>query len=180
MLKITVPEREFFDDVNQRFYNSKEQVLTLEHSLVSISKWESKYNKPFLTDDELTDEQLLYYIKCMTLTQNVNDIVYKCLTADNIREISDYIKAPMSATTVPKLPGSNNHEIITSELIYYWMIELKIPVEFQKWHLNRLLKLIEVCNFKNNPEKNKLSAQALAERNRKLNAERKKKYNTTG
>lgn len=180
MLKITVPGQEIFDDATQTFNNTKDTVLSLEHSLVSISKWESKYNVPFLTDKEMTDEQTMYYIKCMTLTQNVDDIVYKCLTVDNIREISDYIKAPMTATTVPKIPGSRNSEIITSELIYYWMIELKIPVEFQKWHLNRLLKLIEVCNFKNNPNKSKMTHAEIAERNRRLNAERKKKWNTTG
>ena len=180
MLRITVPGREFYDEVTNRFYTLKDTVLTLEHSLVSISKWEAKYNVPFLTDTKMTDEQTLYYIKCMTTTQNVNDNVYKCLTADNIREISDYIHAPMTATTVPKIPGSSNSEIVTSELIYYWMIEFKIPVEFQKWHLNRLMKLIEVCSFKNNPKKKKMSQAELADRNRKLNAERRKRLNTTG
>lgn len=180
MLRITVPGRELYDEVTNRFYTLKDTVLTLEHSLVSISKWEAKYNVPFLTDAKMTDEQTLYYIKCMTTTQNVNDNVYKCLTADNIREISDYIHAPMTATTVPKIPGSSNSEIVTSELIYYWMIEFKIPVEFQKWHLNRLMKLIEVCSFKNNPKKKKMSQAELADRNRKLNAERRKRLNTTG
>lgn len=180
MLRITVPGREFYDEVTNRFCTLKDTVLTLEHSLVSISKWEAKYNVPFLTDVKMTDEQTLYYIKCMTTTQNVNDDVYKCLTVDNIREISDYIHAPMTATTVPKIPGSSNSEIVTSELIYYWMIEFKIPVEFQKWHLNRLMKLIEVCSFKNNPKKKKMSQAELADRNRKLNAERRKRLNTTG
>ena len=180
MLKITVPACEFFDDSTQTFHQTKAQVLSLEHSLVSISKWEAKYNVPFLSDKDMTDEQTLYYIKCMTLTQNVSDIVYKCLTVENIREISEYINAPMSATTVPKMSGNHNRESVTSELIYYWMIELHIPVEFQKWHLNRLLKLIDVCNFKNSPDKKKMSMAQLAEHNRKLNAERKKRLHTTG
>lgn len=180
MLRITIPGRELYDESTNRILETKEVVLTLEHSLVSISKWESKYCIPFLTDTPMTDEQTLYYIKCMTLTQNVDDEVYKCLTNENVIEIENYIHAPMTATTVPKIPGNTNRETITSELIYYWMIQLQIPVEFQKWHINRLLKLIEVCNFKNNPNKNKMSNAELAARNRRLNAERKKRLHTTG
>lgn len=185
MLKIIVKPKELWDEINEEFItNNKETVLQLEHSLVSVSKWESKYCKPFYARDEKqavkTDEEILYYIKCMTITQNVGDEVYKSLSNENIKSIKDYIDAPMTATTFSNLDrNSRNREVITSELIYYWMIALNIPMECQKWHLNRLLTLIRICNIKNTPPK-KVSKRDLASKYAALNAARRKQFHTNG
>ena len=179
MLQIVVPAREGWDDGRQMFIESKEQVLQLEHSLVSISKWESKWEKSFLSSYDKTDEETLHYIKCMTITQNVNPYVYECLTAENVEEINTYINAPMTATTFPK-SNSVSREIITSEVIYFWMIDNEIPFECQKWHLNRLLALIRVCNLKRDTSKNKMSKREIMNRNRSLNEARRKQLNTKG
>lgn len=179
MLEITVPGRELFNEETEEFIMSKPQRLRLEHSLVSISKWEAKWCKPFLSSDNKSLKESIDYIKCMTLTQNVPDSVYLCLTDKNIEDVSEYIEAPMTATTFWNTANNGPKEIITSELIYYWMIALNIPFECQKWHLNRLLTLINVCNIKNSPD-NKMSTREIYERNRALNEARKKKYNTKG
>lgn len=181
MLQLTVTvEPEQYDEKNQKFVSAKTQTLQMEHSLVSISKWESKWCKSFLSKQEKTSEEILDYIQCMTLTQNVDPKVYMCLTNENIRQINEYIDAPMTATV---FYDDNNHkggrEIVTAELIYYWMIALNIPFECQKWHLNRLLTLIKVCNIKNTPPK-KMSKSAIARRNAALNASRKRQLNTKG
>ena len=178
MLTITIPEQELFNELTNEFVSTKARTIQLEHSLVSISKWESKWNKPFLSKDEKTIEQTLDYIQCMTITQNIDPMVYRFLTDDNIRDINDYIDAPMTATTFPD-KGSISREIITSEVIYYWMISLNIPMECQKWHLNRLLTLIRVCNVKNAPAK-KMSRKEIMNRNAALNAARRKKLNSKG
>lgn len=181
MLKITIPGmNEVWDETRGEFLSVKEQTLQLEHSLVSLSKWESKWCKPFFSRQEKTFEETLDYIKCMTLTQNVKEETYACLTQQNIDEINTYIAAPMTATTFHNdNGGKNNREQITSELIYYWMISLNIPVEFQKWHINRLLTLIRVCNVKNQPPK-KMSRNETASRYAALNAARRKQMNTKG
>lgn len=179
MLKILIPALEMYDEVNQEFFILPEKELQLEHSLVSISKWESKWHKPFLHDDEKSIDQIIDYIKCMTITQNVKDETYDRLTGDNIKVINDYIDDPMTATTFNDINKKGGREIITSEIIYYWMITNNIPMECQKWHLNRLLTLIKVCTIKNSPAK-KMSRQEILNRNRALNAARKKKLNTTG
>ena len=182
MLRITVPiSSEGWDEVKEEFVSAEEQILELEHSLVSLSKWESKWCKPFLSSSDKTDEEILDYIKCMTLTQNVNDDVYSRLTIDNFRQINDYINAPMTATTFSEdKNGKRSREIITSELIYYWMIALQIPVEeCQHWHLNRLITLVRVCNIKNAPPK-KMSKRDVMSRNASLNAARRKQLNTRG
>lgn len=180
MLRITVPaSNELWDEKNQMFVTAKEQTLQLEHSLVSLSKWESKWCKAFFNSDK-TPEELVDYIKCMTLTQNVPPEVYERLTAENIREINDYIEAPMTATYFSQEQQTGrSREIITAELIYYWMIALNIPFECQKWHINRLLTLIRVCNIKNQPAK-KMSRRDILSRNAQLNAARRKKLNTKG
>ena len=184
MLKITIPasEDEKWDSNKEEFVYStiaKEQTLCLEHSLVSLSKWESKYCKPFLYSEK-TNEEFLDYIKCMTLTHNVPDDVYDRLTTENIEAISEYVNAPMTATTFSqdknKRPG---REIVTSELIYYWMISLNIPVEFEKWHINRLITLIRVCEIKNTPPK-KRSRREIMNQNAALNAARRKRLNSKG
>ncbi len=185
MLQITIPAdvREEFDEEHNEFIYTiiaKEQTLQLEHSLVSLSKWESKWCKPFLSKHEKTNEELLDYIKYMTLTQNVKPEVYNRLTEENIDQINNYINAPMTATTFAKDNSKgSNREIITSELIYYWMIALNIPFECQKWHLNRLLTLVRVCNIKNTPPK-KMSKRATASQYAQLNAARRKQMNTKG
>lgn len=180
MLKITIPAREWFDEKTQEFGRTKECNLQLEHSLVSLSKWESKWHKPFLVDSDKTFEETLDYIKCMTITQNVDPSVYNFLTADNIKEINEYISNPMTATTISRMEGQGgSREIITSELIYYWMVALNIPFECQKWHINRLITLIRVCEIKNQPGK-KMGTNEIMRRNAALNAARRQKHNTRG
>lgn len=181
MLHIEVPlSSEYWDETKQEFITPKYQSLQLEHSLISLSKWESKWCKPFLTKEEKTYEETLDYIKCMTLTQNVKPEVYEHLTRDNVREINEYIEAPMTATKFNEdRIGRHNREIVTSELIYYWMIALQIPPEYQKWHLNRLLTLIRVCNIKNSPVK-KMSKSDIMRRNAEINAARRKQLNSKG
>jgi len=180
MLQITIPAVELWDERKQEFVTTKEQTLQLEHSLVSLSKWESKWCKPFLTKQEKTFEETLDYIKCMTTTQNVDPEVYNHLTNENIEEINKYIEAPMTATYFSDdKTAKSSREQITAELIYYWMIALNIPFECQKWHLNRLLTLIKVCNIKNQPPK-KRSRKEIMSRNAALNAARRKQLNTKG
>lgn len=179
MLQITIPAmNDLWDERNQQFLSIKETTIQLEHSLLSISKWESKWNKSFINTKDKTEEELIDYIKCMTITKNVDPNIYVCLTAENIQEIVNYINAPMTATTI-RDTGKSNHEIVTSELIYYWMISLNIPVKFEKWHLNRLITLIRVCSIRNQPAK-KMSRGEIMQRNAALNAARKKRWNTKG
>ena len=180
MLTITIPASEMWDEKNEKFVDIKECTLQLEHSLISLSKWESKWCKPFLFTKEKTEEETLDYVRCMTLTPNIDPIIYNFLTNENVREINKYIDDPMTATTFSEDPTVKcNREIITSELIYYWMISLNIPVEFQKWHLNRLLTLIRVCNVKKQPPK-KMSKKEIMRRNAALNAARRKQLNSKG
>lgn len=180
MFKITIPGLEFFDESKQEFINTKSQELQLEHSLVSLSKWESKWCKPFLTTDNKSTEETVDYIRAMTITQNIDSLVYDSITQEIINQVSAYIDSPMTATTFPSEKSKvTNREIITAEIIYYWMISLNVPFECQKWHLNRLLTLINVCNIKNQPKK-KMGHKALLDRNRSLNEARKSKLGTTG
>lgn len=180
MLQITVPATEFFDEVHEEFIYKKEVTLQLEHSLVSLSKWETKWKKAFLGKQKKTEEELCDYVRCMTLTQNVDPEVYRRLSFENYAAINAYIDDPMTAThfsTDKQAKGSS--EVITSELIYYWMISCNIPVDFQKWHLNRLLTLIRVCNMKNAPPK-KRSQRELMKRNTALNAARRARLGSKG
>lgn len=179
MLDIIVPASERFDERKMEFVYCKEQKLTLEHSLIAVSKWESKFEKPFLSSEKNSYE-ILEYIRCMTLTQNVKPEVYLNLTEENIKDIEAYISAPMTATTFKKIERkSGRNEIITAELIYYWMIAFNIPVEFQKWHLNRLLTLIEVCARKNELPK-KMSKRDISAQHRAINAANRAKFHTKG
>ena len=185
MLKIVVPGGEQFNEDLQEFVNGKETTLTMEHSLVAIAKWESKWHKPFLNDGEKSAEELLDYIRCMTITQNVAPDTYFRLSKQNIEDIKVYMNDPMTATTFGSRPDDKTpkrQRVVTSELIYYWMISLNIPLEFQKWHINRLMTLIRVCNEENRAQdpKNKMSKSQLMKRNSSLNAARRKALHSKG
>jgi len=180
MLTITIPGVEFFDEELEEFVNTKDCTLELEHSLISLSKWESKWGRPFLSPEKRTDEQALDYIRFMTITRNVDEKVYAAIPDNVMKQVSDYIEAPMTATTFYEIKSPTGRpETVTAELIYYWMIALTIPFECQKWHLNRLMTLIRVCNVKNQPPQ-KMSRSEIASRNRSLNAARRKALGTTG
>lgn len=180
MLTITIPETELWDETREEYIYTKRQTLQLEHSLVSISKWEGKWCKPFLSSNDKTLEETIDYVKCMTVTPNVKPEIYRCLSDENIEEINKYIAAPMTATWFSEDKTAHpSREVITSELIYYWMVALNIPFECQKWHLNRLLTLIKVCDRKNQPPK-KMSKNAIMSRNAALNAARRKKTGSKG
>jgi len=189
MKKIVVPSRECYDEQKEEFFTVPETVLHLEHSLISISKWESKWHKPFIANsNSMSQEEIIDYIKCMSVSpKEIDENVYLVLTNENIQEIVAYIQDGMTATWFKdeKNQKKASREIITSELIYYWMIALQIPFECQKWHLNRLLTLIRVCNIKNeeqnpNAKGNKLRGRELLSRNAALNAQRKAKLHTRG
>ena len=181
MLQIKVPGREAWDEKTEQFISFPDTVLSLEHSLISISKWESKWHIPFLGKGQKTPEQINDYVKCMTITPNVKDEVYSCLTTQNLNDIMAYIDDPMTATTVKEREGGRrmSREIVTSELIYYWMVALQIPFECQKWHINRLMMLIQICEIKNQPDK-KMSKRSTAQQNAALNAARRGKAHSRG
>ncbi len=180
MLKIIVPPTQSFDESKQVFVETFEVELELEHSLVSLSKWESLIEKPFLGDRNKSDEETLLYIKCMTLPKEELPEVYENLSHANYDAINQYINAKMTATWFKETPNqSRSRDIITAERIYYWMIALSIPIECQHWHLNRLLTLIKVANEEQKPKK-KLSTREVAARNRNLNAQRLAQHNTRG
>lgn len=179
MLEITIPGIELYDEEKNEFINYDEKTVNFEHSLVSVSKWESKWCKPFLSGKEKTAEEILDYIICMTVTEGITDDIYSRLTQENFSKINEYIGHPMTATTFNDERKSGSREIITSEIIYYWMVAFNIPFECQYWHLNRLLTLIKVCNIKNNPPK-KMSKQEVLSRNKALNEARKRELKTKG
>lgn len=178
-ITIIVPGGELWDEDKEVFISEKDTVLSLEHSLVSLSKWESKWCIPFLSKTEKTFEQSIDYIVCMTITQNVDSAIYKRITPEQIAEIEEYISRPMTATVISSSKKQSGRETITAELIYYWMVASQIPFECQKWHLNRLLTLIQVCSIKNTPPK-KRSPQEIASRNQALNAQRRQALGSKG
>lgn len=180
MLQVTIPGVEYYDEETETFIETKSQVLSLEHSLVSLAKWESKWKKPFLSKDPRTLEESVDYIRCMTLTQNVNSEVYDHIPPSVMRQVDDYISDPMTATWFNNRQQRRvNREVVTAEVIYYWMVALNIPFECQKWHLNRLITLVQVCNIKNEPEK-KMNRRQILENNRALNEARRQKMQTRG
>lgn len=180
MLTITIPGQEFYDEIAEEFIVTEDVELTIEHSLVSLSKWEQKHEVPFLASTEKTEEQVVDYIKCMTISTGVPSEAYDRLSQDNLEKINTYINAKMTATWFAEdTKKASTKEIITSEVVYYWMVSLNIPIEFENWHLNRLFTLVRVINDKNAPPK-KMSKVALAARNRELNAQRKAQMKTSG
>lgn len=180
MLRIIVPPNEVWDSKNERFINFKGQTLQLEHSLVSLSKWESKWHKPFISKTDKTYEETVDYIRCMTLTQNVDPNAYKFLTEENVDQVNAYIDDPMTATTFSDDKSKkNSNKIVTAEVIYHWMIAFRIPFECQKWHLNKLLTLIRVCNIENQPPK-KMSMRERLSRNVAINEANRKRFNSKG
>lgn len=187
MIEVLIPEQhyEFFDDVTETFLppiDIPETKLQLEHSLISIKKWEEKWHKPFLGTSEKTYEELSDYIRCMTVNRGVDQKIYKCLPQEAIDKVVAYIKDPMTATwfSGESFEGqSSSSEVITAEIIYYWMVALNIPVEFQKWHLNQLLTLIKVCNVKNKPPK-KMDKRTAARKRAELNRKRREMYKSKG
>lgn len=180
MLQITIPAIELWDETKEEFIYAGEQTLRLEHSLASLSKWESKWCKPFLVKEPMTHEETIDYIKCMTLSDDIPSDVYDRIPNEIVEQVLEYINAKMTATWFSeKKRGKTNSEQITNELIYYWMITLNIPFECENWHLNRLLTLIKVCDIKNSkPEK--MSKKEMFSRRAAMNAARKKKLNTKG
>ena len=182
MLELRIAAEEFYNDETEEFISTKEEILLLEHSLVSLSKWESKWEIPFLDKGSRTDEQTVDYIRCMNLAPVSSEEVFAKLNGTHFAQISSYIDAKMTATTVRSLedkPGTP--EVITAELIYYWMISLQVPMECQYWHLNRLLTMIKVVNFKNSPKSKSRTGRAdmLAHR-RALNEQRRAAANSKG
>lgn len=184
MLTVTIPDYEGFNEETQEFVNVKGATIQLEHSLISLKKWEQKWHVPFLDNKEKkTIEQTIDYIRCMTINPNVNEEIYKFIPSDIIKKITDYIYDPMTATWFSDSKGIGGYsikkEVITAEIIYYWMIELNIPVEFQKWHLNSLLTLIRVINTKRQPNK-KMGQKEWASQRSALNAARRAKMHSKG
>lgn len=178
MLKLSFPETEIFDENTCTFSKIKATTISLEHSLVSISKWESKWHKSYLSSDK-TAEELIDYIRCMTITQGIDPRIYLLLREYHLEQVLNYIGDSMTATTFGEDDTPPSNEIVTSELIYYLMIAFNIPMSCEKWHINRLLTLIRICKLKNEPPK-KMSTSAILARNRKLNEARRKALKSKG
>lgn len=174
-IEITIPKTELFDEASNKFLVAEpEVVVEVEHSLVSVSIWEAKFEKPFLNSPQMTDAEVIAYIKCMTKDQKLPDSVFDRITKSEADRVAKYITAKMSATWFTEVPGQKTpaKQTVTSEMIYYWMVSLNIPSEYQHWHLNRLITLIRVCNDQNAPKKKMNKADVYA-RNRELNAQRR-------
>ena len=180
MLRLQIADRELFDERTETFVPIKGQTLNLEHSLVSISKWEAKWKKPFLSREPKTREETLDYIRFMTITQNVDPAVYAGITNDQVMEVNRYIDDAMTATIFSKTEGKGgSSKIVTSEEIYYYMTAYQIPFKCETWHFNRLMTLIRVCEEKNKPSK-KMRKGDMAKKRHSLNAARKARYHSHG
>lgn len=181
MLNLVIPSTENYDERTGEFIQTQEQTLQMEHSLLSVSRWESKWHKAFLSEsNNMTPEEWMDYIRCMTINKNVDDLIFQIAAEYYMDPIRQYIQDPMTATKVkPQEGAGRSRKIITSELIYSWMVSLEIPFECEKWHLNRLLTLIEVCNAENSPKK-KMSTRDMGAQYRSLNAARRKHSGSRG
>lgn len=186
MLNLMIPEQKLFDNEKSQFFTVPKCELQLEHSLISIKKWEAKWHKAFLSDDKKTDEEIRDYIQCMTINRNVSKEIYSYIPKDIMAIIAAYIKDPMTATTIrdnrPEGKGFVKSNI-TAELVYYWMITYGIPVEFEKWHINQLMTLIQLIQKKQKrpgKDKNRNSSKSAAQQRAQLNAQRRAMYNTNG
>jgi hypothetical protein len=180
MLKLMLQEEEYYNEETETFETVGSVELELEHSLISLSKWESKFKKPFLSPDSKTSDEVLYYIESMIISPIHPSNLFEILTQKNIDTINNYVESSESATTFGTMPERKGRgEVITAELIYYWMVAFNIPFECEYWHLNRLFALIRICNIKNSPQK-KMSRNEISSRNRELNAVRRAQYNTNG
>lgn len=184
-MSVTIPAREFFDSKQGLFFETREQNLTLEHSLISISLWEAKWKIPFLSTKEKTIEQTIDYIRCMTINKNVDPLVYQVIPSSIIKQIQEYIEDPMTATTFndfweqSSAPKKKSNKVTTSEELYYQMAALGIPFECEKWHLNRLITLLRIGSIRNAPPK-KMSKREIMNRNKSLNEARRKAMHSTG
>ena len=176
MLELSVKGREYYNEITNEFIEIPTCVLKLEHSLASLSEWESKWNKPFISDKPRTIEETIDYIKCMTLNRDsVHPLIYNSLTQSDLDMIYTYMDSTQTATWFNERKGvPPNRDIITAEIIYYWMVSFRIPFECQYWHLNKLITLIRVCDIKNKPPK-KMSKQEAARQRMALNNKRLKK-----
>lgn len=179
MLTLHLPEKEFFNEQTSEIFTMKAKTLVLEHSLVSLSKWEQRWQKPFLAKGDKTRDETLSYIKCMTITQKVDPNIFTMYEEELREAVMEYIEKPMTATIINENDSKINNDIITSEIIYFWMIQFNIPFECQKWNLNRLLTLIRVCSLKLQKGK-RMSRSEIVKRNRDLNSQRRKKLGTKG
>ena len=180
MLKLLVIGTEYFDEETETFESVGDFELELEHSLLSLSKWEAKFQKPFLNNNSKTSAEILFYVEAMILTPDYPDDVITRFDQKNLDKIHEYIESKESATTFGTMPERRGRgEIITAELIYYWMVAFNIPFECEHWHLNRLFALIRICNIKN-AKPQKMPRHEIAARNRELNAKRRAELNTNG
>lgn len=179
MLIVSIPAVEGFDEETEEFVSIPGGTLHLEHNLLALSKWEAKTHKHLIGNKDVTNEELSFYVECMVQDEEYDPELVKRIPASEMQRVSDYLSDPMSATTVKERPGSGSGEYVSSELIYYWMIACQIPFTCETWHINRLLKLIQVCNEKNEPEK-KMSQSEIMSRNRDLNRARRKAMGTRG
>lgn len=182
MLSLLISGRELWNEKTEEFIPAtKDQIITCEHSLVSLAKWECKWNKSFISCKNRTRAETVDYIRCMTLTQNVDPDVYLRISNKNITDVNKYIALPMTAATfTERQKNRSSGKMITAETIYHSMIINGIPFECQKWHLNRLLALIRYCNIENDPKKKKMSPREVLRSNAEINAARKQAWNTTG
>ena len=172
-ITISIPETRLWDPVKEEFVYVKEQKLLMEHSLLSVAKWEAEFKKPYLNPETLG------YLSCMTLTKNVDPNVYFAIPVNELVRIEKYISDPMTATTINNRDKKPNREIITAEILYWQMAQLNIDLEWEKRHFNRLLTLIQVCAIKSQPPK-KMKPGDIARQNKSLNAARRAKYHTRG
>lgn len=182
MLIVNIPGQELWDENNQRFIKVDDTTLEMENSLYAIANWESKWGKSFFQNDEKTEAETIDYIKQMTINK-VDDMVYKCIDRQTFCKIKDYINLPMTATKINSKRNQNGNvqssSYITAEIIYYMMLTLGIPPEYDRWHINRLITLIRVCQIKSQPPQKMSQQEAIAYQAR-LNAERRAKLKSKG